>query len=144
MTWVTPTNAMQIFQIIRRTLVTLLPVIHFNHRQAWTNCGPEVSQEFDVTGAQFLDACILHFKKEKYLDLLIFSRIGKPIKQLQWISNTIVNTSVFVMFMAEFFNSDIHCWRIVPCTRNTTHDPMFTCLMTSKLLYILMSWEKFN
>ena len=25
---------------------------------------------------------------------------------------------IFSMF-AEFFNSDVHCWRIVPCTRNT-------------------------
>ena len=27
--------------------------------------------------------------------------------------------------LAEFFNSDVHCWRIVPCTRYTTHDPLF-------------------
>ena len=25
--------------------------------------------------------------------------------------------------LAEFFNIDVHCWRIVPCTRNTAHDP---------------------
>ena len=25
--------------------------------------------------------------------------------------------------LAEFFNSDAYCWRIVPCTRNMTHDP---------------------
>ena len=25
--------------------------------------------------------------------------------------------------LAELFNNDVHCWRIVPCTRNTTHDP---------------------
>ena len=25
--------------------------------------------------------------------------------------------------LAEFFNSEDHCWRIVPCTRNTVHDP---------------------
>ena len=27
--------------------------------------------------------------------------------------------------LAEFFNSDVYCWIIVPCTRNTTHDPNF-------------------
>ena len=32
-----------------------------------------------------------------------------------------VTGSIFYM-LAEFFNSDIHCWRIVPCTRNTTQD----------------------
>ena len=26
--------------------------------------------------------------------------------------------------LAEFLNRDVHCWRIVPCTKNTTHDPM--------------------
>ena len=30
----------------------------------------------------------------------------------------------FFYRLAEFFNSDVHCWRIVPCTRNTTHDPL--------------------
>ena len=24
--------------------------------------------------------------------------------------------------LVEFFNSDVYCWRIVPCTRNTTHN----------------------
>ena len=26
--------------------------------------------------------------------------------------------------LAEFFNSDVQCWRIMPCTRNATHDPI--------------------
>ena len=30
----------------------------------------------------------------------------------------------FLFFMlAEFFNSEDHCWRNVPCTGNTTRDP---------------------
>ena len=29
----------------------------------------------------------------------------------------------FFSTLAEFFNSDVHCWKIVPCTRNTKHDP---------------------
>ena len=35
--------------------------------------------------------------------------------------------------LAEFFNSDVHCWRIVPGTRNTTHDPY-------QLLFFSMLW----
>ena len=33
--------------------------------------------------------------------------------------------SRFFLFsmQAEFFNSDVHCWRIVPCTSNTTQIP---------------------
>ena len=27
--------------------------------------------------------------------------------------------------LAEFFNSDVQCWKIVPCTCNMTHDPHF-------------------
>ena len=37
-------------------------------------------------------------------------------------SSTVTGKSFFSM-LAEFFNSDVHCWRIVSCTRNTTHDP---------------------
>ena len=33
-------------------------------------------------------------KKEKILDLEIFNWIGKTTKMLQWIPNTIVNTSI--------------------------------------------------
>ena len=33
-------------------------------------------------------------KKKKSLDLQVFSRIGTTMKKLQWIPNTIVNTSV--------------------------------------------------
>ena len=28
----------------------------------------------------------------------------------------------FFSVLIEFFNSDVHCWRMVPWTRNTTHD----------------------
>ena len=42
------------------------------------------------------------------------------------VTGTILQRSLarfFLFFMlAEFFNSDVHCWRMVPCTRNTTHD----------------------
>ena len=37
-------------------------------------------------------------KKEKPLDLQVFSRIGKTMKQLQSISNTIMNTNLLVIF----------------------------------------------
>ena len=47
----------------------------------------------------FLGAHILLCKKEKKtLVLQIFSQIGKTMKKLQWIPNTIVNTSVFETF----------------------------------------------
>ena len=47
----------------------------------------------------FSGAHILSCKKEKKsLDLQIYSRISQTIKQLQWIQNTIVNTSVLVIF----------------------------------------------
>ena len=36
--------------------------------------------------------------KEKTLDLQVFSWIGKTIKKLQWIPNTIMNTSVLEYF----------------------------------------------
>ena len=37
--------------------------------------------------------------------------------------------------LAEFFNSEDHCWRIVPCTRNTAHDPnlLWSILMKKKI-----------
>ena len=31
---------------------------------------------------------------------------------------------IFFSALTRFFNSDIDCWRIVPCTRNKTHDPI--------------------
>ena len=43
-----------------------------------------------------------------------------------WHDSSTVTVKIFVFSMlAEFFSSDVHCWRIVPCTRNTTHDPVF-------------------
>ena len=53
--------------------------------------------------------------------------------------------SVFSM-LAEFFNSDVHCWRIVPCTRNTTHDPdalkTFRRLLPKSLKHITLRRRK--
>ena len=47
----------------------------------------------------FLGAHVLLCKKEKKtLVLQIFCQIGKTVKKLQWIPNTIVNTSVFETF----------------------------------------------
>ena len=40
-------------------------------------------------------------------------------------SSTVTVKIFFFIMLVEFFNSDVHCWRIVPCTRNTTHDPVF-------------------
>ena len=41
------------------------------------------------------------------------------------VTDTIVQQSRarFFLFskLSEFFKSDVNCWRIVPCTRNTTH-----------------------
>ena len=45
-------------------------------------------------------------------------------------SGTVVQQSWarFFLFsmLAEFFNIDVHCWRIMLCTRNTTHDSDIT------------------
>ena len=41
-----------------------------------------------------------------------------------WHNYSIVTGKILFSMLAEFFNSDVHCWRIVPCTRNTTHDPI--------------------
>ena len=42
------------------------------------------------------------------------------------VTGTILQQSRARLFLfsmlAEFFNSDVYCWRIVPCTRNTTHN----------------------
>ena len=41
-----------------------------------------------------------------------------------WHDSSTVTGKIFSFFYAgKFFNRDVHCWRIVPCTRNTTHDP---------------------
>ena len=46
-------------------------------------------------------------------------------------------TGRFFLFsmLAEFFSSEDHCWRIVPCTRNTAHDPnlLWSILMKKKI-----------
>ena len=43
-------------------------------------------------------------------------------------TGTILQQSLarFFLFpmLAEFLNSDVHCWRIMPCTMNTTYDPI--------------------
>ena len=38
--------------------------------------------------------------------------------------------------LAELFNSDVHCRRIVPCTRNTTHDPV--SFLNVKIIFFLL------
>ena len=55
--------------------------------------------------------------KRKNITLQIFSRIRKTMKNVQWIPDVIVSTSVLVIF---------------------------TYLMARKLVYLLMDWEIFN
>ena len=45
------------------------------------------------------------------------SAVAGTILQQSWARFFLFST------LAEFFNSDVHYWRIVPCTRNMTHDP---------------------
>ena len=61
-------------------------------------------------------------KKKKPLDLQVFSRIGKTMKKLQRIPKPIANTSLLVIFCL---------WMVI-------------CLMTSKLIHLLMTWGTFN
>ena len=35
-------------------------------------------------------------KNKKVLDLQVFTRVGKTIKKLQWIPNTIMNTTAYL------------------------------------------------
>ena len=42
--------------------------------------------------------------------------------------------------LAELFNSDVHCRRIVPCTRNTTHDPV--SFLSVKTIFFLLRKKK--
>ena len=46
----------------------------------------------------FSNAHILPRKIEKPFDLQVFSQIGEAMTKLQWILNTIMNNSVFVIF----------------------------------------------
>ena len=46
----------------------------------------------------FSGAHVLPGKKKNHLNLKVFSWIGKTIKKLQWIINTIMNTSVLEWF----------------------------------------------
>ena len=51
--------------------------------------------------------------------------------------------------LVECFNSDVYCWRIVPCTRNTTHNPIeilknrLLALAYSGLLGMVLGCSKF-
>ena len=70
--------------------------------QAWTNYAPDADRvrsgaENPWDAPDFSDAHILLYKK-KTLDLQVFSGIGKTMKKLNWIPNTIMNTSLPVIF----------------------------------------------
>ena len=58
-----------------------------NILQAWTNCGPDIDRARTF--------CLVKNKKT-YLQVLC--RIGKTMKKLQWIPNTIMNTNLLVIF----------------------------------------------
>ena len=53
----------------------------------------------------FSGSHILRCKKEKLINLQISSQVDKAMKKLQWIPNTIANTSVLVIFLC------LHIWR---------------------------------
>ena len=59
------------------------------YKQAWANYVPDAN------------TFCLAKKKKKTLEIHLFSRIGKPMKKLQLISNTTMNTSylnILIMF----------------------------------------------
>ena len=71
--------------------------------QAWANCLADA--DWARWGTQNLQDVlnlsgthIFPCKKKKTLNLQVFSWIGKTIKKLQWIPNTIINTSVLEYF----------------------------------------------
>ena len=51
-----------------------------------------------------------------------------------WHDSSTVTDRSFVSMLAEFFNSEDHCWKIVPCKRNTAHDPGWQYVGLPKLL----------
>ena len=53
-------------------------------------------------------------------------------------SSTVTAKSFLFSVLVEFFNSDVHCWRIVPCARNTTHDSISYQQIKTKNFCILI------
>ena len=57
---------------------------------------------------QIFQVCIFCLvKKKKISDLQVFSRIGKTVKKLQWIPNTIMNISVIEYFDNVYISDGI-------------------------------------
>ena len=55
---------------------------------------------------------------------IVFQQLQARMFNRHWHDCLAVTGKIFSFFiLAEFFISDIHCWRIMPCTRNTIHDP---------------------
>ena len=60
-------------------------------------------------------------------------------QSLPWLFNN--QGRNFFSMQAEFFSSDVRCWRIVPCTRNTTNCPV-KCYNYSSSLELITWWIK--
>ena len=80
--------------------------VHWERMQAWTNCAPNVDRaNVDEARSIFWARTFcLKKKKKKSFDLLISSQTDKSMKKLQWIPDTIVSTSVLVLFLC------LHIW----------------------------------
>ena len=63
--------------------------------------------------------------------------VQQSLAQLRFLQQSRLRLFLFSM-LAEFFNSNVHCWRIMSYTRNTTHDT-FSC----KKLYLIFQNKYF-
>ena len=59
-----------------------------------------------------------------------------------WYDCSTITSTVLQLLLArlEFFNSDVHYWRIVPCNRNATHDTdQFAVINLSYIFHVFIA-----
>ena len=91
-------------------------------KSRWRNCST-------VTG-MILQNLLAQLFNSHWHDYLTVT--GMIVQQsLAWFFNSLTDKVFLFSMLAKFFNSDVRCWRIVPCTRNTTHDPLYYFCLAS-------------
>ena len=56
-------------------------------------------------------------------DTIVQQSLARIFNSYWHCSSTVTGRFFLFSMLAEFFNSEDHWWRIVPCTRNMAHDP---------------------
>ena len=59
-----------------------------------------------------------------------------------WHNSSTVTGKIFFSVLAEFFKSDVHCRRIVPCTRNATNDPRDCVALGKNMFHVIYGEQK--